>query len=307
MINMKVGYVFPGQGSQSVGMGKEIYDKYESSRNIFHSGNKILGFDITDLMFNGPEEELRKTINCQSAILLANLAYFSVLNKEILCSLTLGHSVGEYAALVASNALSLGGAIELVNTRAKLMSECVPNEKIENGTSHMAAVLTDNFDLVYNACKKCSSPESIVQVANINSQSQIVISGNNNAVIETIEYLKNKGVRKVIYLNVEGPFHSDLMRPAAQGIEKALKDIMIKRPTIPYIANFTADFASEPDQIKELLVKQICGTVRWKQSLEKAIQEGFDTFVESGSGNIQTKLLKRNYGGINILDTSYII
>ena len=304
---MKVCYVFPGQGSQSVGMGKKIYDKYESSRNIFHSGNEILGFAITDLMFNGPEEELKKTINCQPAILLTNLAYFSVLSKEIPCSLTLGHSVGEYAALVASNAMSLESAIELVYTRAKLMSECVPNEKIENGTSHMAAVLTDNSDLVYNACKRCTSPESIVQVANINSQSQIVISGNNDAVIKATEYLKNKGVKRVIYLNVEGPFHSELMRHAAQGIEKALKDIIIKKPTIPYIPNFTADFASEPDHIKELLVEQICGTVRWKQSLEKAIQDGFDSFVESGSGNIQTKLLKRNYERINILDKSYII
>lgn len=304
---MKACYIFPGQGSQSVGMGKNIYDKYESSRNIFHRGNEILGFAITDLIFNGPEEELRKTINCQPAILLTNLAYFSVLKEINPCSLTLGHSVGEYAALVASNTLSLENAIELVNTRAKLMSECVPNEKIEKGTSHMAAVLTDNLDLVYNACKRCSSPASIVQVANINSQSQIVISGNNDAVIRATEYLKKEGVERVIYLNVEGPFHSELMRPAAQGIEKALRNIIIKKPSIPYIANFTADFASEPNQIKELLVKQICGTVRWKQSLEKAIYEGFDTFVESGSGNIQTKLLKRNYGGINILDTSHII
>lgn len=304
---MKVCYVFPGQGSQSVGMGKNIYDKYKSSRNIFHCGNEILGFDITDLMFNGPEEELKKTINCQPAILLTNLAYFSVLKEINPCSLTLGHSVGEYAALVASNTLSLEKAIELVDTRAKLMNECIPNEKIEKNTSHMAAVLTDNLDLVYNACKRCSSSESIVQVANINSQSQIVISGNNDAVIKATEYLKKEGVKKIIYLNIEGPFHSEIMRHAAQGMRRVLKNIIIKEPTVPYITNFTADFASEPNQIKELLVKQICGTVRWKQSLEKAISEGFDVFVESGSGNIQTKLLKRNYKGINILDTSDII
>ena len=304
---MKTCYVFPGQGSQSVGMGKNIYDKYKFARKIFHIGNKVLKSDITDLIFNGPEETLRKTINCQPAIFLVNLTYFSVLNKEIPCSLTLGHSIGEYSALVASNALSLEDAVELVKTRAKLMSKCFPNEKVEKDTSHMAAVLTNNSDLVYNACKRYSSPRNIVQIANINSQSQIVISGNNDAVIKAAEYLKNKGVKRIIYLKVEGPFHSELMKPAAEGMEKALENIVIKKPTIPYIANFTADFVYEPDQIKKSLVDQICGTVEWKQSLERAIQNGFKTFVESGPGNVQTKLLKKDYKGLNILDTTGII
>ncbi|MBU1204665.1 MAG: ACP S-malonyltransferase [Nanoarchaeota archaeon] len=300
---MKVCYVFPGQGSQSVGMGKNIYNKYESARKIFHNGNEILKFDITDLMFKGPEEDLGKTINCQPAILLANLAYFSVLNKKIPCSLTLGHSIGEYSALVASKAISLEDAVKLVKTRAKLMSECIPDEIVKPGTSHMAAVLTDNHGLVYNTCKIYSSPKNIVHVANVNSQSQIVISGNNNAVIRAAEHLTSKGI-KVIYLKVEGPFHSVLMKPAAEGMEKALENIVIKKPTIPYIANFTADFVYEQDQIKKSLVNQIYRTVKWKQSLEKAIQSGFETFIECGPGGIQTKLLKRNplYKDITILN-----
>ena len=306
-MSMKACYVFPGQGSQSVGMGKDIFDRYESAKEIFHIGNEILGYDITDLMFNGPEEELRKTINCQPAILLTSAAYFSVLNKKIPCSLALGHSIGEYSALVASNALSLESALKLGKTRAKLMSECIPNEKVEKGTSHMAAVFTDDLDLVYDACRKCSSLENIVQIANINSQSQIVISGNNDAVIKVVEYLKSKGVRRVIYLNVEGPFHSALMKSAAEGMEKALRNIAIKRPSISYIANFSADFADEPDEIKELLVKQVCGTVKWKQSLERAIQEGFANFIECGSGDVQTKLLKRDYAGVHVINYEEII
>jgi len=304
---VEVCYIFPGQGSQSIGMGKNIYDRYFFSRKIFHTGNEILGFDITDLMFNGPEEELTKTINCQPAILISNLAYFSALQKHIPCSLTLGHSVGEYSALVASNALSLEDAIRLVKIRAELMSKCIPDEKIKNSTSHMAAVITTNLDLVYEACERHSFLGSIVQVANINSPSQIVISGNNDAIIRTVEYLKDKDIKKVVYLKIEGPFHSEIMMPAAEGMKKALEDIIIKEPTIPYIANYSADFVYEPDQIKQILVKQIYGTVKWMQSLEKAIQKGFKIFVESGSGNIQTNLLKKDYREVKVLDNKDII
>ena len=313
----KICYVFPGQGSQSVGMGKNIYDKYEFTREIFDKGNEILEFDITKLMFNGPEEELRKTINCQPAILLASLAYFSVLNKQIPCSLALGHSIGEYSALVASDALSLEDAIKLVNIRAKLMSECIPKKTIKQDISHhMAAVLTDDLDLTYKktidsineACEVGSLCKGIVQIANINSSSQIIISGNENAVIRAVEYLKNKNINKIVYLKVEGPFHSELMRPAAEGMEKALENIEINKPKPPDIANSTGNFIYDPDKIKESLVEQICGTVKWKKSLEKAIQSGFKTFIESGSGEKQYKLLNRdykpNYEGLDILVTT---
>jgi len=312
---MRACYVFPGQGSQYVGMGKGIYDKYESAREIFHTSNEILGFDITDLMFNGPEEELRKTINCQPAILLVNLAYFSVLNKKIDCILTLGHSIGEYSALVASEALSLEDAVKLVKIRAESMAKYIPAETLKQGTSHMAAVLNDNpklIDLVEKACEKCSSYEGIdkgiVQIANINSPSQIIISGNNNAVIRAAEYLKNKNIKKIVYLKVEGPFHSVLMKPAAEYMEKALENIKIKKPTIPYISNSTGGFVSEPDNIKKSLVEQIYNPVEWKKSLETAIKNGFKTFLESGSGEKQAKLLSRDYKppnkGLDVLVTT---
>ena len=324
----KVCYAFPGQGSQFVGMGKNIY-KYKPAKKIFNIGNEILGFDITDLMFNGPEEKLKETINCQLAIFLTNLAYFSILklNKEIPCLLTLGHSIGEYSALVASKALSLENAIKLVRTRAELMRDCIPPEKAEEGTSHMAAVLTDNLNPIYlinKDGKKCSAIElineaceesslytgvnkGIVQIAIINSSSQIVISGDNNAVIRAVKHLKEKKIKKVVYLNVEGPFHSELMKPAAEGMKKALEN-MINEPKISFIANSTGNLMFEPNKIKESLVEQMYKTVRWKESLETAIQSGFEIFIESGSGEKQYKLLKRNYENITVLDVKdYII
>ncbi len=306
--HIKACYVFPGQGSQSVGMGKNLYYKYNSAKKIFDIGNEILktdlGFNITDLMFDGPEKILKETINCQLAILLNNLTYFSVLNQKIECVLTLGHSIGEYSALVASEALSLEDAIKLVYIRAKLMSGCIPKKTIKRDISHhMAAVLTDNLNLTYKktiglineACEEGSSYGGIVQIANINSSSQIIISGNENAVIKAVEYLKDEGIKKIVYLKVEGPFHSELMKPAAQGMEEALKNIEIIKPKIPYISNSTGNFISEPNKIEESLVEQVYKTVEWKQSLETAIQSGFKTFIESGSGEKQAKLLNRNY------------
>ena len=313
----KVCYVFPGQGSQYVGMGEYIYNKYKFVREIFNKSKDILGYDITNLMFKGTEKDLRKTVNCQLAIFLTNFAYFSVLklNKKTPCSLTLGHSIGEYSALVASEALSLKDAIKLVRTRAELMKDCIPPKKVEQGISHhMAAVLTDNLDLTYKktidsineACEVGSIyngvNKGIVQIANINSSSQIIISGNENAVIRAVKYLKKRGIKKIVYLKVEGPFHSELMRPAAKGMEEALKNIEIIKPEIPYISNSTGNFVFEPNEIKKSLVEQICGTVRWKESLELAINMGITTFIESGSGEKQYKLLKRNYGDIIVLD-----
>ena len=320
--HIKSCYVFPGQGSQSIGMGKNLYYKYESAKKIFDIGNEILKadlkFNITDLIFDGPKEKLKETKYCQPAILLTSLAYFSVLskNKEIPpCSLTLGHSIGEYSALVASNALSLEDAIKLVRTRAELMSECIPKEKVEKGKAHyMAAVLNDNpnlINLVNEACEVGSIyngvNKGIVWIANINSSSQIIISGNENAVIRAVEYLKDEGIKKIVYLKVEGPFHSELMRPAAEEMKKALENIKIIKPEIPYIANLTNNLISEPKKIKESLVKQICGTVQWKKSLETAIKMGFKTFIESGSGEKQYKLLNRDYKpqnkGLDVLVT----
>lgn len=313
---MKISYVFPGQGSQFKGMGKEIYNKklynkYKSVKEIFDKGNEILGFDITNLMFKGPEEELKKTIYCQPAILLTNLAYFYVLKEKVLCSLTLGHSIGEYSALAASEVISLEDSITLASKRAKLMSEYIPKKKIKPGTSYMAAVLNNNpklVDLVKEACCEYSSEKDIVEIANINSSSQIIISGNNNALVNTVEHLKNQeNVKKIVYLKVEGPFHSSIMKPAADKMREILEDIKINKPQIPYISNLNGDFITEPDEIKKSLVGQIYKTVQWEKSLKKAIKTGFKTFIESGSGEKQSNLLKRDYKEANVLDNKEFI
>jgi len=309
-IEGKVCYIFPGQASQYIGMGKDIY-KYDFVKELFHTGNKILGYNITDLMFDGSKEDLKKTIYCQPAMFLTNLAYFKVLTKikKIPCSLTLGHSIGEYSALVASGVLSLEDGIKLVKKRAELMTECIPSEQKKH---YMAAILTHNanlIDLVKEICNNYllskDGDKGIVQIANINSPYQIIISGNHNAITEVSENLKSKSIR-IFYLNVEGPFHSELMRPAAEGMEKTLeeflknKDIKIKTPKIPYIANYTSNLIFKPNKIKESLINQICGTVRWEESLERAaIGRGFKNFVECGPKNVQTKILINDYKNKN--------
>jgi len=221
---MEIGFIFPGQGSQQVSMGKDLYDKYEFVKEIFQTGNQVLRpvlrFDITDLIFNGSNKELSKTINCQPAMLLTNLAYFSVLNKKYNCNVVLGHSVGEYSALVAAKSLELKDAIRLVRKRAEFMTGCIPDEAVEEQTTHMAAVITSNQEKVYETCKRISYSGNIVQVANINSDKQVVISGNNKAVVKAVDELRNYSDIRISYLNVEGPFHSEIMLQATMEMKK---------------------------------------------------------------------------------------
>jgi len=303
---MNVCYVFPGQGSQKVRMGKQLYEAYPDARRIFKTGNDILGRDITDLIFNGSEEELKKTVNCQPAMLIVNMAYHSALKDKILPSYVLGHSLGEYSALVAADSLSLEDALRLVKIRAELVSQCIPDEELEEKTSHMAAVITDNHELVYSTCDIVRSGIGVVQVANINSPAQIVISGNNKAVISVVEYLQDKGV-KSIYLPVEGPYHSDLMISAADGLGDALREVEIRRPNISFIPNVSAEPVSDPGEIRRLLKEQVYNTVRWSESIERVIREGAEVFIESGPGKVQNRLIKRNYKQVRVIDADGVI
>lgn len=299
-------HIFPGQGSQKVGMGKSIYENHPSSKTIFD-----LDKDITDLMFNGLEEELTKTINCQPAIFLCNLAYFEILKHKYPPSLTIGHSVGEYSALVASKAISQEQALNLVKIRANLMSTCIPERPKENTNkkiTHMLAVKLDDFNQDYKTVKDICDKitfrgKGLVQIACVNSPTQIVISGNINKIEEAKNSLKKRFLKST-YVPVEGPFHSKLMLSASLDIRDIIEETIIQPPEIPYITNTSAkiiDSNKDPNQIKQSLIEQIVKPVLWKQSLELAIEMGY-TFIESGNKDIQTKMIKNNYPDAKVID-----
>lgn len=300
-------FIFPGQGSQSSGMGKNIFDKYEHTRELFKTADKVLGYELSDLMFNGSDEELKKTENCQRAIFVCNMAYFEVLKSKINFTLTMGHSVGEYSSLVASGVISYEDALRIVKARSTAMKNAIPIENIVGKTSHMAAVISDDLKTIEDICRECSKNGQIVCVANKNSQEQYVISGNNIAVVNAIEKLKEKGIRKVLYIPVEGPFHSPLMAPAEQKLREALLEVNLKDPTIPYIANYSGRPVYDKNQVLELLVKQVAGTVNWEDSIRQAIILGHNTFIECGAGAIQTNLFKKSHKELIVLDKNKYI
>lgn len=284
----KIAFVFPGQGSQAVGMGKDIYEKYPEARRIYDAADEILGISLTGLCFDGPEEELRLTSNLQPALFTTSVACLKVIESGgRKPAVAAGHSIGEYAALVAAGAAEFEDALPLVRKRGLLMQQA---GKEKPGT--MAAVIGLDPEKVREACKKAESA-GIVDVANYNSPGQIVISGEVGAVAAASEYASRMGAKKVMPLNVSGAFHSRLMKEAAEVLTADLEKTPFKDTAVPVVANVTAGYVKTAGEIKKALAQQIAGSVRWEESVVKMVEDGVELFVEIGPGKVLSGLVKR--------------
>lgn len=274
---MKVAFIFSGQGSQYIGMGKELYESIPTCREVYDNANEVLGFNLKDLIFNGEKEELDITENTQPAILTTSIAILQAIKeKGINPEIVAGLSLGEYSALVASESLSFESAVALVKKRGRFMQEAVPQ-----GIGSMAAVIGLDEDKIKKVLK-VASEKGIVEIANYNTNNQIVIGGEKEAVDLASDLLKECGARRVIPLKVSGPFHTSLLEEASIKLEKELENVNFNNPKVKVITNVTADFIEDKNEIKELLRKQVKSSVKWSETIEKMIDEGIDTFIEIG-------------------------
>jgi len=281
-------FIFPGQGSQYVGMGKELFENFSMAKQVFEEADDALCLSLSALCFNGPEEALKLTENTQPAVLTVSIAALKVLQLEkgMIPHLTAGHSLGEYTALVASGALSFSEAVKIVRLRGKFMQEAVPV-----GEGAMAAVLGMEREQIEKICEEVSSGE-VLTPANFNCPGQIVIAGHTKAVQRAMERVKQEG-KKAILLPVSAPFHSPLMKPAGERLEKALEEIAVSDLKIPVVTNVEAEANSSKDRVRGLLVTQVSSPVRWEESMGKMIEKGIEQVLEIGPGKVLSGLMKR--------------
>lgn len=281
----KIAFVFPGQGSQSVGMGLDIYENFESAKDIYKKANEVLERSISKLCFEGPEEDLKQTQNTQPAILTTSIAILKAFEEitKIKPDFVAGHSLGEYAALYEAEVLSLEDTFRLIQKRADAMS------KVKGGT--MAAVLALSDDKVKEVLSNVKT--GYVDVANYNCTGQVVITGEENAVKEASELLLEAGAKRVLPLAVSGAFHSNMMKSASEEFEKGMDGIKISDAKIPVLTNVDAEITTKADDFKIKMPKQIYSSVYWTQSIQKMIENGVDTFVELGNGKILAGLIKK--------------
>lgn len=274
----KIAFLFPGQGSQTVGMGQALADSEQSVSETFKKADEVLGESLSTLIFEGPQEKLTLTTNAQPALLTTSIAILNYFSQfGIKPDFTAGHSLGEYSALVAAGAISFEEAVYAVRKRGEFMEEAVPN-----GEGTMAAVLGMNRQKLMDVTLTVSAGGKPVQLANLNSPGQIVISGSKSGVEEASVKAKEAGAKRVIPLDVSGPFHSSLMKPAAERFEFVLDKIAIKDAAVPVIGNVTAEPMTEASEFKKRLVEQLYSPVLWEDSVSKMLELGVDTFIEIG-------------------------
>ena len=287
-------FIFPGQGSQAVGMGKALADAFAPARELFQEIDEALKQNLSRLMWEGPEGDLLLTENAQPAIMAASLAAIRVLQREAgldlarHARLVAGHSLGEYTALAAAGAFTLADAARLLKLRGQAMQSAVPV-----GEGAMSALLGAEIELAQEAAKEASAQGGICVVANDNAPGQVVISGTKATVERAGEIAKTMGAKRVLALAVSAPFHCPLMQPAAEIMAQALAQVIIRPPAVPVVANVTADEAAEPDTIRRLLVEQVTGRVRWRESVLSFRALGVETTVEAGGAKVLTGMVKR--------------
>ncbi|UFN47274.1 ACP S-malonyltransferase [Roseomonas sp. OT10] len=297
---MALAFVFPGQGSQAVGMGRDLAAAFPAAREVFEAVDETLKQHLSKLMFEGPAEELTLTANTQPALMAVSLAVLRVLEREGgldlkgRVSLLAGHSLGEYAALAAAGTFDIPTAARLLKLRGEAMQKAVPA-----GVGAMAALLGAEAEQARAICGRAAKDPAtgtreVVEVANDNGGGQVVVSGHKGAVERAMELAKAEGIKRAVPLPVSAPFHCSLMAPAADAMGEALERAAMAAPAIPVVANVTAAKVTDPATIRDLLVKQVTGTVRWRESVAAMTEMGIDRFVELGAGKVLTGLMKRN-------------
>lgn len=294
----KVAYVFPGQGAQSVGMGHDLYDNFASAKAIFDEADKVLGFPLSRMCFEGPEEELRLTINTQPAVVTVSFACLKAIqdmseaDKLPTPAYLAGHSLGEYTTLAATKVLDFSTTVYLARERGRLMHE--------TGLSRpggMAAIIGLDEASLTEICNQTGT-----RIANFNCPGQLVISGAQENLAKAVDLAKAKGASRAIPLQISGAFHSPLMQPAMEGLSKIIATLPFQNPTIPIIANVTAQPLTTADQVKAELTKQLCYGVQWQRSIEYMVDNGVSTFIEIGPGKVLTGLIKRINKNVKLLN-----
>lgn len=293
-------FVFPGQGSQYAGMGKDVAEKYPAARRVFDEIDNALGFSISKLCFEGPEEELKLTENTQPAILAVSSALLAVLEEHGATrrDLVAGHSLGEYSAIVSVGGLTPAEAAKIVRQRGRFMQEAVPV-----GTGGMAALIGPSVEDARAICEEAAQGE-IVSVANINAPGQIVIAGTKSGIERAIEVAKKRGVRRALPLPVSAPFHCELMKPAADRLEPILNDAPFHDLWVSLISNVDASPIGTATAVRNALIRQVASPVRWVESVQKMVSMGVKRFVEIGPGNVLTGLIKRIDANVELINVS---